>query len=107
MFPLISSITQQQQQHFRSSFTSSPQPANLNSPSKPSLNPPSKNPSIKKSFHQKNLASSFSESFISSGKQGGGATVLGEEGDIGTRETCVPTSLNINNVGKAVVVHFA
>jgi hypothetical protein len=45
-----------------------------------STNPPSKN-----------LASSFSESFISSGKQGGGATVHGEGRDIVTRETCTPT----------------
>jgi hypothetical protein len=42
-----------------------------------SQNPPSKS-----------LVSSFSESFISSGKQGGGATVLREEHDIVTRETC-------------------
>jgi hypothetical protein len=27
--------------------------------------------------------------------------------DIVTRETCVPTSLNINNLGKAAVPHFA
>jgi hypothetical protein len=40
-----------------------------------------KNP-IKKLF-----VSSFSESFISSGKQGCGAAVLGEEHDIVTRET--------------------
>jgi hypothetical protein len=38
---------------------------------------------------------------------------LREEGDIGeghdtvTRETCLPTSLNINNLGKAAVLHFA
>jgi hypothetical protein len=30
-----------------------------------------------------------------------------EECDIVTRETCVPTSLNINNLRKAAVVHFA
>jgi hypothetical protein len=51
--------------------------------------------------------SSFSESCISSGKQGGGATVLGEGRDIVTRETCIPTSLNVNNLGKAAVLHFA
>jgi hypothetical protein len=33
----------------------------------------------KKNLHPKNLTSSFSNSFISSGKQGGGATVLWEE----------------------------
>jgi hypothetical protein len=38
--------------------------------------PHQKNPSI--SPPSKNLASSFRESFISSGKQGGGAIVLGE-----------------------------
>jgi hypothetical protein len=47
------------------------------------------------------------ESFIPSGKQGGGAAVLGEGRDIVTRETCVPTSLNANNLGKAAVLHFA
>jgi hypothetical protein len=36
--------------------------------------------------------SSFSESFISSGKQGGGATVLREGCDTVTRGTCVPAS---------------
>jgi hypothetical protein len=60
MFPLISSITQQP--------TSS-----VILTSSPSINPTP----IKKPFHQKNLTS-FSESFISSGKQGGGATVLRE-----------------------------
>jgi hypothetical protein len=38
--------------------------------------------------HQKNLTTSFSKSFISSGKQGGGAAVLWEGRDIATRETC-------------------
>jgi hypothetical protein len=42
----------------------------------------------KKNLHPKNLTSSFSNSFISSGKQGGGATVLWEEQDIVTRESC-------------------
>jgi hypothetical protein len=56
--------------------------------------------------HQK--TSVPSESFISSGKQGGGATVLPEGRDIVTRETyIIPTSLNINNLGKAAVLHFA
>jgi hypothetical protein len=58
--------------------------ANQKSPSKkPSINPPAKN-----------LASSFRESFISSGKQGGGATLLGEGRDTVTRETCFPTSFS-------------
>jgi hypothetical protein len=57
--------------------------------------------------HQKSLTFSFSKSFISSGKQGGGATVLGEGCDIVTRETCLPTSLDLNNLGKAAVQHFA
>jgi hypothetical protein len=56
--------------------------------------------------HQKTLLSSFGDSFISSGKQGNGATVLWEGRDIVTRETCIPTSLNINNLGKAAVLHF-
>jgi hypothetical protein len=51
--------------------------------------------------------SSFSESFLSSGKQGGGATVLGEGRDTVTRETCIPTSMNVNNLGKVAVLHFA
>jgi hypothetical protein len=55
----------------------------------------------------KSLRSFFSESFISSGKQGGGAIVLGEGHVIVTRETCIPISLNINNVGKAAVLHPA
>jgi hypothetical protein len=88
MFPLISSTTQQP-----ASFCGSPltncQPINP-SPIK------------------KNLASSFTESFMSSGKQGGGATVLWEGCDIVTRETCVLLlSLNVNNLGKAAVLHFA
>jgi hypothetical protein len=53
----------------------------------------------------KSPASSFSESFIANGKQGG-AVVLGEGRDIVTRETCVPASLNINNLGEAAVLHF-
>jgi hypothetical protein len=32
---------------------------------------------------------------------------LGEGHDIVTRETCIPTSLNVNNLGKAAVLHFA
>jgi hypothetical protein len=51
--------------------------------------------------------SSFSESFISTGKQESGATVLREGRDIVTRETCVPASLNVNNLGKVAVLHFA
>jgi hypothetical protein len=49
--------------------------------------------------HQKTLLSSFSKS----GKQGGGAAVLGEGHDIVTRESCIPTSLNLN-LGKAAVL---
>jgi hypothetical protein len=55
----------------------------------------------------KNLLPSFSESFISSGKQGGGATVLREGHNTVTREACIPTSLNVTNLGKAAVLHFA
>jgi hypothetical protein len=47
--------------------------------------------------------SSFRESFI----QRSGARVLREGHDIVTRETCVPTSLNISNLGKAAVLQFA
>jgi hypothetical protein len=78
--------------------TQQPVPVAIQKPSikKPSINPP-----------PENLTSSFRESFISSGKQGGGATVLQEGHDIVTRETCAPTSLNLNNLGKAAVLHFA
>jgi hypothetical protein len=69
MFPLISSITQQQQQLHRQSVASQ------------SKSPIKKTPS-------KTLTSSYSKSFISSGKQRGGATVLGEGRDVVTRETC-------------------
>jgi hypothetical protein len=51
--------------------------------------------------------SSFSESFISNGKQGDGGTVLREGHGIVTRETCNHYSLNINILGKAPVLHFA
>jgi hypothetical protein len=91
MFPLISSITQQQQRH----SVAVPLQATKQPTHPPSKNPPSKN-----------LASSFNDSFISSGKQEGGTTFLGEGCDTVTRETCAPTSLNINNLGKAVVIHF-
>jgi hypothetical protein len=53
----------------------------------------------------KSLASSFSKSFIPSGKQGG-AVVLGEGHDIVTGETCAPAPLNVNNLGEAAVLHF-
>jgi hypothetical protein len=43
---------------------------------------------------------SFSKSFISSGKQGGGVTILRQGCDIVTRETCVATSLNIKDLEK-------
>jgi hypothetical protein len=42
----------------------------------------------------KSLMASFNESFISSGKQGSGATVLREGHDIIIRETCVLTSFS-------------
>jgi hypothetical protein len=46
--------------------------------------------------------------FYISGKQGGGAAVLGEGPDIvTTKKPCVPTSLNINNLGKAAVLYLA
>jgi hypothetical protein len=45
--------------------------------------------------------------FLSSGKQGGGAAVLREGHGIVTRETCIPTSLNINILGKSSVLHLA
>jgi hypothetical protein len=48
--------------------------------------------------------SSFSESFIQGGKQGG-AAVLWQGLDIVTGETCVPASLNVNNL-EAAVLHF-
>jgi hypothetical protein len=64
-------------------------------------NPPSKN------LHQKIPMSSFSKSFIYSGKQGGGATVLREGRDIVTKGTCVPSSLNLNNLGKAAMLYSA
>jgi hypothetical protein len=50
--------------------------------------------------------SSFRESFISSGRQGGGTAVLGDGSDTETGETCVPASLNINNSGKAAELHL-
>jgi hypothetical protein len=36
----------------------------------------------------------------------GGAVVLGEGRDIVTGETCVPVSLNVNNLGEAAVLHY-
>jgi hypothetical protein len=48
--------------------------------------------------------STFRRYFIPSGKQGG-AAVLGEGHDIVTGETCVPASLNVNNL-EAAVLHF-
>jgi hypothetical protein len=49
--------------------------------------------------------SSFSESFLPSGKQGG-AVVLREWHDIVTGETCIPATLNFNNLGEAAVLHI-
>jgi hypothetical protein len=57
-------------------------------------------------FPLKILLPSFRESFIPSGKQGGGAAVLGEGCVIVTRETCGPASLTVNNLGKAAVLHL-
>jgi hypothetical protein len=47
------------------------------------------------------ILSSFSQFFIYSGKQGGGATVLRRA------DMFLVLSLNINNLGKAAVLHFA
>jgi hypothetical protein len=66
--------------------------------------PQSKSPQSKKP-KSKSLVSSFSESFISSGKQGG-AVVLREGCDIVTGETCIPASLKVNSLGEAAVLHF-
>jgi hypothetical protein len=92
MFSLISSITQQ--------FT------NQSTPIKnPPINAPSKNlPSIP--YQKRKKKKTFSKSFIFSGKQRGGATVLGEGRDIVTRETCVPTSMNIKQLRKRSCVAF-
>jgi hypothetical protein len=67
-------------------------------------------PSPKKQKHlftqeAKSLMSSFSESFLPSGKQGG-AVVLREWHDIVTGETCIPATLNFNNLGEAAVLHI-
>jgi hypothetical protein len=56
-------------------------------------NTPSKNLSINSPI-QKILTSSFRESFVSSVKQGDGATVPGEGHDVVARETCFPTSFS-------------
>jgi hypothetical protein len=48
---------------------------------------------------------SFSDSSIPSGKQGG-TVVPGEGYDIITGETCVPASLNVNNLGEAAGLLF-
>jgi hypothetical protein len=66
---------------------------------KPKAKAQSKNPKAK------SLVSSLSESFISSGKQGG-AVVLGAEHDFITEEIWIPASLNVNNL-EAAVLHFA
>jgi hypothetical protein len=67
LFPLISSITQQEQQQHHKQLIGSQNPSSKKLPSIP--------------------LSSFSKSFISSGKQGGGATVFREGCDIVTRKT--------------------
>jgi hypothetical protein len=51
--------------------------------------------------------STFKESFIPSGKQGGRAAVPEEGHDTVTRGTCIPASLNINNLGKAAELQLA
>jgi hypothetical protein len=63
--------------------------------------------SLPKASHteSKKPVSSISESFIISDKQGE-AGVLREGCDILTGETCVPASLNVNNLGEAAVLHF-
>jgi hypothetical protein len=67
---------------------------------------PARGRSNQSKFPIKSLMSSISQSFITSGKQGGKATVLREGCDIVTRETCIPTSLNLNNLGKASELHL-
>jgi hypothetical protein len=52
---------------------------------------------------QKNLKPSFSRPLIPSGKQGG---ALREGHDIVTEKTCIPASLNINNLGETAVLLF-
>jgi hypothetical protein len=47
--------------------------------------------------------SSFSKSFIPSGKQDG-VVILREGHDIVTGEACVPASLNVNHLGEAAVL---
>jgi hypothetical protein len=54
---------------------------------------PIRQPKAKVSKQRQSLASSFSESFTPSGRQGG-AAVLWEGRDIVTGETCVPASLS-------------
>jgi hypothetical protein len=68
---------------------------------------PPKQPTASQSKNPiKKILVSFRESFISSGKKGGGATVLKEVCDTVTRETCIST-LNLNNLRKAAVLHLA
>jgi hypothetical protein len=73
----------------------SPPTSKSQKPKSPKQKPQSKSPKV----------SSFSESFIPSGKQGG-AAVLREGRDIVTGGTCVPASLNVNNLGEAAILHF-
>jgi hypothetical protein len=72
-----------------------------------SKKPKAKSPQTKaqsKKPKAKGPQSSFSDSFISRGKQGR-AAVLGEGRGIVTGETFVPTSLNMNNLGESAVLH--
>jgi hypothetical protein len=71
-------------------------------PKSKSLKAKAKAPKQKPQSKGKSLASSFSESFIPSGKWGGAA--VPEKGlDIVTGETCIPASLNVNNSEAAVL----
>jgi hypothetical protein len=69
--------------------------------SHPKAKAKSQNPKLK----QKNQSplSSFNWSFINSGKQGG-AVALWEGHDIVTGESCIPASLNTNNLGETAVL---
>jgi hypothetical protein len=62
--------------------------------------------SQKQKPQSKNPPSSFSESFISSGKQGGAAIPQEQPNNIGTGKTCLLASLKINNLEEAAVLHF-
>jgi hypothetical protein len=69
--------------------------------------PPAASSAAAKLANSQPTISSFSKSFIHSGKKGGGTTVLREGHDIVTGETCDHYSLNINILGKAAMLHLA